>query len=166
MHVKTHPSDVAVLFSFLQTRFTPAVSIPFFTPRSRPRSKSLLPRGRLLATSAHLSISMPIALISLMQMSLKGISARLLILLSMTNSPCRKTARVLPLIDCYLQYRLAELRRRSCHNDVEYILWTPAPDLSSGLNPEVIPLIRYGHKSVLLDGLHSRADEFYSNIQI
>lgn len=89
-----------------------SVSLRFFTPRSNPRCKSRLQRWRLLAMFSHLSISMPIALISLMQMSLESRSARLLILLSMTSSPCRKRVGVLPSVDCCFQSVVVDVRRR------------------------------------------------------
>lgn len=71
MHGKMLSSDVTMSFSFYQVCFSLAASLYFFSPCFNPQCKLCLQYKQLLAMFSPLLMSMPIALISLLQTSLK-----------------------------------------------------------------------------------------------
>lgn len=100
-------TDVAV-FSFRQTRFTPATSLRFFSHRSRHRCKLYLQHEPSLVTSSHLSMSIFNALISLFS---DVHETKMSVLLSVTSSPQRRTFGILSLVEsCCLCFAIAMRR--------------------------------------------------------
>lgn len=90
--------NVALLFSFRWGSYSSVASLRCTPSRSSPRCKSRLYPERLLATSSQLSMSMSIALMSLLQTSMKRRWGCPSDFLSVASSPQRRTFGILSFV--------------------------------------------------------------------